>query len=146
MRAAPRPSTGFWGFQGFFNNHKTLLVTQATRICQVGSGLPEFDRPDVSQGSTATPGVRAGHSPASAVLLWQRASAGHANAPEMTRTMLVLAQDHSDEVTAVTVHATGDYIVTASLDRTWAFYDVAAQICLTQVRPEAIEALYFLGF
>ena len=49
------------------------------------------------------------------------------------------AQDHSDEVTAVTVHATGDYIVTASLDRTWAFYDIQAQICLTQVRPEPIQ-------
>ena len=41
----------------------------------------------------------------------------------------------------MTVHATGDYIVTASLDRTWAFYDVTAQICLTQVRPKAIEGL-----
>lgn len=49
------------------------------------------------------------------------------------------AQDHSDEVTAVTVHATGDYIVTASLDRTWAFYDLQAQICLTQVGPEAVR-------
>ena len=69
-RAAPWPSIGFWGFRVLFNNHKILLGTQATRICQVGSGLPEFDKPDVSQGSTATPGVRAGHSPASAVLLW----------------------------------------------------------------------------
>ena len=46
----------------------------------------------------------------------------------------------------MTVHATGDYIVTASLDRTWAFYDVQAQICLTQVSPEAIYGLRYLGF
>lgn len=33
----------------------------------------------------------------------------------------------------MTVHATGDYLVTASLDRTWAFYDLQAQLCLAQV-------------
>ena len=41
-------------------------------------------------------------------------------------------QDHSDSVTAVTVHATGDYFVTASADRSWAFYDVATGTCYTQ--------------
>ncbi|KAK9838127.1 hypothetical protein WJX81_002866 [Elliptochloris bilobata] len=54
-------------------------------------------------------------------------------------TAAAVFQDHSDEVTAVTVHATGDYIVTASLDRTWAFYDLQAQICLTQVSDPAVE-------
>jgi len=43
-------------------------------------------------------------------------------------------------VTAVTVHASGDYLVTASLDRTWAFYDLAAQLCLAQARPSARAA------
>ena len=33
----------------------------------------------------------------------------------------------------MTVHATGDYLVTASLDRSWAFYDLEAQLCLAQV-------------
>jgi WD40 repeat protein len=44
-------------------------------------------------------------------------------------------QDHSDAVTAVTLHATGDYFVTASMDRTWAFYDVATGTCFTQAGP-----------
>ncbi len=44
-------------------------------------------------------------------------------------------QDHSDAVTALTLHATGDYFVTASLDCTWAFYDVATGSCYTQARP-----------
>ena len=43
-------------------------------------------------------------------------------------------QDHTDSVTAVTVHATGDYFVTASADRSWAFYDVATGTCYTQAR------------
>ena len=33
---------------------------------------------------------------------------------------------------AVTLHATCDYFVTASADRTWAFYDVATGTCFTQ--------------
>ena len=43
-------------------------------------------------------------------------------------------QDHSDAVNAVTLHATGDYFVTASADRTWALYDVATGTCFTQAR------------
>ncbi|KAK4798903.1 hypothetical protein SAY86_024268 [Trapa natans] len=42
-------------------------------------------------------------------------------------------KDHSDEVQAVTVHATNNYFVTASLDRTWCFYDLSSGLCLTQV-------------
>lgn len=45
----------------------------------------------------------------------------------------------------MTVHATGDYMVTASLDRTWAFYDVQAQICLTQVSRKAMRRRYLLA-
>ncbi|EIE19108.1 spliceosome component, nuclear pre-mRNA splicing factor [Coccomyxa subellipsoidea C-169] len=41
--------------------------------------------------------------------------------------------DHSDEVTAATLHATGSYFVTASLDATWAFYDIETGTCFTQV-------------
>ncbi len=50
------------------------------------------------------------------------------------RARCAAGQDHTEEVTAVTVHASGDYLVTASLDRTWAFYDLAAQLCLAQAR------------
>ena len=47
--------------------------------------------------------------------------------------VLHCVQDHTDEVTAATVHASGDYFVTASLDRTWALYDVQSGLCITQV-------------
>lgn len=49
-------------------------------------------------------------------------------------------QDHSDAVTAVTLHATGDYFVTASMDRTWAFYDVATGTCYSQAGPPCTPA------
>uniref|UniRef100_A0A2P2MLD3 Pre-mRNA-processing factor 19 n=1 Tax=Rhizophora mucronata TaxID=61149 RepID=A0A2P2MLD3_RHIMU len=42
-------------------------------------------------------------------------------------------KDHSAEVPAVTVHATNNYFVTASLDNTWCFYDLSSGLCLTQV-------------
>ena len=48
-------------------------------------------------------------------------------------------QDHTDEVTAVTLQATGAYFATASLDKTWAFYDVATGTCLTQAIPLALR-------
>lgn len=38
------------------------------------------------------------------------------------------------QVRAVTVHATQNYFVTASADKTWNFYDLSTGICLTQVR------------
>lgn len=37
------------------------------------------------------------------------------------------------QVQAVTVHATNNYFVTASLDNTWSFYDLSSGLCLTQV-------------
>lgn len=37
------------------------------------------------------------------------------------------------QVQAVTVHATNDFFVTASLDNTWCFYELASGLCLTQV-------------
>ncbi|XP_015162039.1 pre-mRNA-processing factor 19-like isoform X4 [Solanum tuberosum] len=42
-------------------------------------------------------------------------------------------KDHSAEVQAVTVHATNKYFVSASLDGTWCFYDLASGLCLAQV-------------
>uniref|UniRef100_A0A175YP44 Pre-mRNA-processing factor 19 n=1 Tax=Daucus carota subsp. sativus TaxID=79200 RepID=A0A175YP44_DAUCS len=39
----------------------------------------------------------------------------------------------ADKVQAVTVHATNNYFVTASLDSTWCFYDIASGACLAQV-------------
>ncbi|KAK6138766.1 hypothetical protein DH2020_027494 [Rehmannia glutinosa] len=44
-----------------------------------------------------------------------------------------LLSDGVLDVQAVTIHATNNYFVTASLDNTWCFYDLASGLCLTQV-------------
>ncbi|GLU08226.1 hypothetical protein SLE2022_251500 [Rubroshorea leprosula] len=42
-------------------------------------------------------------------------------------------KEHAAGVQAVTVHATNNYFVTASLDSTWCFYDLSSGSCLAQV-------------
>ncbi|GLT76614.1 hypothetical protein SLA2020_482660 [Shorea laevis] len=44
-----------------------------------------------------------------------------------------ILKDHTAGVQAVTVHATNNYFVTASLDSTWCFYDLSSGSCLAQV-------------
>ncbi|CAN1279100.1 Pre-mRNA-processing factor 19 homolog 2, partial [Linum perenne] len=44
-----------------------------------------------------------------------------------------ILRDHTAEVQAVTVHATNNYFVSASLDNSWCFYDLASGSCLAQV-------------
>ncbi|KAE9592361.1 hypothetical protein Lal_00028351 [Lupinus albus] len=60
------------------------------------------------------------------VRLWQGSDDGNYNCRHILR-------DHTAEVQAVTVHATNNYFVTASLDGTWCFYDMSSGTCLTQV-------------
>ncbi|KAL6548276.1 E3 ubiquitin-protein ligase prp19 [Orobanche gracilis] len=48
-----------------------------------------------------------------------------------------ILKDHTAEVQAVTVHATNNYFVTASLDNTWCFYELASGLCLAQVEDTA---------
>lgn len=50
-------------------------------------------------------------------------------------TCTAVLKDHSSDVTGVTPHVTSDYFVTASLDKTWCFYDTSTATCLQQVRP-----------
>jgi len=40
---------------------------------------------------------------------------------------------HTDDVTAISLHATGDYLATASLDRSWGFHDINTGACLLKV-------------
>lgn len=53
------------------------------------------------------------------------------------------------QVQSVTIHATNNYFVTASLDSTWCFYELASGLCLTQVSTlslilhENVLALFF---
>ncbi|XP_027116671.1 pre-mRNA-processing factor 19 homolog 1-like [Coffea arabica] len=60
------------------------------------------------------------------VRLWQGSEDGNYECRHIMK-------DHDAEVQAVTVHATNNYFVTASLDNTWCFYDLASGLCLTQV-------------
>lgn len=60
------------------------------------------------------------------VRLWQGSDDGHYNCKQILK-------DHSAEVEAVTVHATNNYFVTASLDGSWCFYELSSGTCLTQV-------------
>ncbi|KAK2400171.1 U4/U6 small nuclear ribonucleoprotein PRP4 protein [Trifolium repens] len=60
------------------------------------------------------------------VRLWQGSDDG-------SYTCRQTLKDHSAEVQAVTVHATNNYFVTASLDGTWCFYELSSGTCLTQV-------------
>ncbi|KAK6926561.1 Pre-mRNA-splicing factor 19, partial [Dillenia turbinata] len=60
------------------------------------------------------------------VRVWQGAEDGKYNCKHILK-------DHSAEVQAVTVHATNNYFVTASLDNTWCFYELSSGLCLTQV-------------
>jgi pre-mRNA-processing factor 19 len=44
---------------------------------------------------------------------------------------------HQGEVNACSIHATGDYWITASSDGTWAFHDIATSTVLSQVEAGA---------
>ncbi|KAL8161947.1 hypothetical protein V2J09_013436 [Rumex salicifolius] len=60
------------------------------------------------------------------VRLWQGSEDGNYECKHILK-------DHQKEVQAVTVHATNKYFVTASLDKTWCFYDLSSGLCLAQV-------------
>ncbi|XP_010276202.1 PREDICTED: pre-mRNA-processing factor 19-like [Nelumbo nucifera] len=60
------------------------------------------------------------------VRVWQGSENGNYNCRHILK-------DHTAEVQAVTIHATHNYFVTASLDNTWCFYDLSSGLCLTQV-------------
>ena len=48
-------------------------------------------------------------------------------------TATAVLKDHTGEVAAVAPHGTTDYFVTASLDKTWCFYDTTTATCIQQV-------------
>ena len=54
---------------------------------------------------------------------------------------------HTDDVTAISLHATGDYLATASLDRSWGFHDINTGACLLKVsRPRDDAGLSSIAF
>lgn len=54
-------------------------------------------------------------------------------------------RDHSAEVLAVTLHATQNYFVTASSDKSWCFYDLSSGECLSQVSEPTMQEGYTSG-
>ncbi|KAJ8511876.1 hypothetical protein OPV22_002310 [Ensete ventricosum] len=66
------------------------------------------------------------------VRVWQETEDGNYDCRHVMR-------DHTAEVQAVTVHATQKYVVTASMDNTWCFYDLSTGSCLTQVGEASTE-------
>ncbi|KAK1260514.1 U-box domain-containing protein 72 [Acorus gramineus] len=69
------------------------------------------------------------------VRIWQETENGNYNCRHILK-------DHTAEVQAVSIHATNNYFVTASLDNTWCFYDLASGLCLTQVGEASEEEGY----
>ncbi|EFJ38655.1 ubiquitin-protein ligase, PUB59 [Selaginella moellendorffii] len=51
-------------------------------------------------------------------------------------------KEHSAEIRAITVHPTNRFFVTASDDKTWAFYDLNSGTCTTQVTDAAVQDGY----
>ncbi|KAL3686766.1 hypothetical protein R1sor_013075 [Riccia sorocarpa] len=66
------------------------------------------------------------------VRIWQGQEDGSYNCKHVLK-------DHTAEVRAVTLHATHNYFVTASLDKTWGFYDLSTGLCLTQVSEPTVQ-------
>jgi len=55
-----------------------------------------------------------------------------------------VVKNHTEEVTGCTLHATGLYWVTGSLDNSWAFHDIPTATCLSQISAEAgVSAVSF---
>jgi len=43
-----------------------------------------------------------------------------------------VVKSHSSDVTGCSIHPTGDYLATSSLDSTWALHDIATATCISQ--------------
>ncbi|GER52232.1 pre-mRNA-processing factor-like protein [Striga asiatica] len=96
----------------------------------VDSNAVVFNRPSGQVVSTLSGELVVTGSADKTVRLWQGSEDGSFESKHTLR-------DHTAEVQAVTVHATNKYFVTASLDNTWCFYDLASGLCLTQVEDES---------
>lgn len=55
-----------------------------------------------------------------------------------TYDMVKKISEHSAEITAISVHPTSKYFITASADKTWCFYDIETALCLTQVANSTV--------
>lgn len=58
--------------------------------------------------------------------------------PSPLQSLLPPCREQAGEVVSVCVHPTNSYLITAAGDGSWAFYDVAAAACVTQVGPSQL--------
>lgn len=78
------------------------------------------------------------------VKLWT-APAGTSGAEGVDVSKFALAttfKDHTGDVTALSVHPTSTYFITASADKSWAFYDIETTLCLTKVEDSTVDTGY----
>ena len=52
--------------------------------------------------------------------------------------------DHTADVVGVALHPTNKYFITASADKTWAFYDLESMLCMAQVNLLGSPVLWHL--
>jgi pre-mRNA-processing factor 19 len=71
--------------------------------------------------------------------IWRSSTSGYTNSH--------VVKVHTEDVTAISLHATGDYLATASLDRSWGFHDINTGACLLKVtRPRDDAGLSAIAF
>jgi len=68
-------------------------------------------------------------------IIWTHNESGKYTPAEVLR-------DHTAEVVGCSLHPSGDFLVTASLDKTWCFYDVPTGLLRQKVIDDKIEAGY----
>ena len=54
--------------------------------------------------------------------------------------------EHSAEVVGVALHPTNKYFITASVDKSWAFYDLDSMLCMAQVQLPSCHLLALLAW
>ena len=52
--------------------------------------------------------------------------------------------DHTAEVVGVALHPTNKYFITASADKSWAFYDLDSMLCMAQVQISGTVSISLL--
>lgn len=75
----------------------------------------------------------------STVRIWRKQDSGNYSTD-------YILKDHSASVRGITLNATTDYLVTASLDNAWNFYDIESASCLVSVNAAEAENPVKNGF
>ncbi|KAJ7548824.1 hypothetical protein O6H91_07G028700 [Diphasiastrum complanatum] len=108
-----------------FNRSSGQIVSNLAGHSKRVTGVKFVPRDDLLLTGSADKTVR----------IWQGNEEGNYDCKHVLR-------DHTAEVTAVTLHATHNYFVSASADKTWAFYDIASGLCLAQVSESTVQDGY----